>query len=312
MNSEQINALAREQITFGDEKIDAFRKGYLAALSASAEQQPVELQDIEQYRLQMAAISTAAIGYWKEGDGIHPDYDTVALRDVAKLYAKYDELFKAQASQPAALTDEQREKVCEAVAEALGEAYDCTRVWSAWSYNTMGPDDFALVAEDDSRVAEIADAAIKAVLSAASQPSAWNAAIEADLRKEVTDKAWAEYSMATQKDATLASISVHQLRTAIRLTLDDAIRALRQQAPADTLTWTKGFAPLPDFGEQLYVEKGQAPAVQEGKSYCGAKIELRYGSTSCGKEFHGTVMQCDKCESAASHPAPAQTGEKTK
>ena len=60
-----------------------------------AHQEPV-LQDIEQYRMQMAGISTAAIGYWKEGDGIHPDYDTLALRDVAKLYAKYDELYKAQ------------------------------------------------------------------------------------------------------------------------------------------------------------------------------------------------------------------------
>ena len=55
----------------------------------------VKLEDIEQYRLQMAGISTAAFGYWKEGDGIHPDYDTIALRDVARLYAKYDELYKA-------------------------------------------------------------------------------------------------------------------------------------------------------------------------------------------------------------------------
>jgi len=62
---------------------------------AQPEQAPV-LQDIEQYRLQMAGISTAAIGYWKEGDGIHPDYDTIALREVAKLYAKYDALYKAQ------------------------------------------------------------------------------------------------------------------------------------------------------------------------------------------------------------------------
>lgn len=54
------------------------------------------LQDIEQYRMQMAGICTAAIGYWKEGDGIHPDYDTLALRDVAKLYAKYDALYKTQ------------------------------------------------------------------------------------------------------------------------------------------------------------------------------------------------------------------------
>jgi hypothetical protein len=54
------------------------------------------LEDIEQYRLQMAGICTAAIGYWKEGDNINPDYNTLALRDVAKLYAKYDELYRAQ------------------------------------------------------------------------------------------------------------------------------------------------------------------------------------------------------------------------
>ena len=65
---------------------------------AQPEQEPV-LQDIEQYRLQMAGISTAAIGYWKETDSIHRDYDTLALRDVAKLYAKYDALYKAQPEQ---------------------------------------------------------------------------------------------------------------------------------------------------------------------------------------------------------------------
>ena len=60
------------------------------------------LHDIEQYRMQMAGISTAAIGYWKEGESIHPDYDTLALRDVAKLYAKYEELYKATHPVPAA------------------------------------------------------------------------------------------------------------------------------------------------------------------------------------------------------------------
>ena len=67
------------------------------------------LQDIEQYRIQMAGISTAAIGYWKEGEGIHPDYDTPALRDVAALYAKYETLYLR--SQPVrewvGLTDEE-------------------------------------------------------------------------------------------------------------------------------------------------------------------------------------------------------------
>jgi len=61
-------------------------------------QEPV-LHEIEQYRMQMAGISTAALGYWKEGDSIHPDYDTPALRDVAKLYAKYAALHAA--AQPA-------------------------------------------------------------------------------------------------------------------------------------------------------------------------------------------------------------------
>jgi hypothetical protein len=61
------------------------------------------------------------------------------------------------------LTDEQAEKVDEAIREALGDAYDCLRVWNAWSYGTMGPDDFSLVAEDSDRVAEIRNAAAVAL-----------------------------------------------------------------------------------------------------------------------------------------------------
>ena len=64
----------------------------------------------------------------------------------------------------AELDDQHREAVHQAVAEALGSgAYDCTRVWEAWSYGTMGSDDFVPVAEDGDRVAEIADAAIEAI-----------------------------------------------------------------------------------------------------------------------------------------------------
>ena len=61
---------------------------------------------------------------------------------------------------------EVRESVIEAIAEALGDAYDCTRVWSAWSYGTMSQDDFSLVAEDRSRLEEIADAAMLATAPA--------------------------------------------------------------------------------------------------------------------------------------------------
>ena len=65
-----------------------------------------------------------------------------------------------QIAEPAG--DELPESVIDAVAEALGDAYDCGRVWSAWSYGTMGPDDFSMVAEDAERVAEIARSAINA------------------------------------------------------------------------------------------------------------------------------------------------------
>jgi hypothetical protein len=53
-----------------------------------------------------------------------------------------------------------REKVRDAIAETLGDAMDCTRVWSAWSYGTMTQDDFAGIVDDESRLMEIVDAAI--------------------------------------------------------------------------------------------------------------------------------------------------------
>ena len=53
-----------------------------------------------------------------------------------------------------------KEKLNDAIAEALGSAYDCTRVWSAWGCGTMGPDDFDLVAEDDERMSEIIEAVV--------------------------------------------------------------------------------------------------------------------------------------------------------
>ena len=64
----------------------------------------VKLEDIEQYRMQMAGISSAAIGYWKEGDSIHPDYDTPALHDVALLYSNFDELYKKNCERGAYLS----------------------------------------------------------------------------------------------------------------------------------------------------------------------------------------------------------------
>jgi hypothetical protein len=68
------------------------------------------------------------------------------------------------------LSEGHREAIHQAVVEALGSgAYDCLRVWEAWGVGTMGPDDFALIAEDSDRVAEIADAAVKAFFDAATR-----------------------------------------------------------------------------------------------------------------------------------------------
>lgn len=59
-------------------------------------------------------------------------------------------------------TPTQMHAVRDAIAETLGDAYDCTRVWSAWGYGTMSSDDFVLVAEDDDRMHELTIAALDA------------------------------------------------------------------------------------------------------------------------------------------------------
>jgi len=41
--------------------------------------------------------------------------------------------------------------------DELGDAYDCTRVWSAWGYGTMGEDDFVPVLD---RLEELIDAIV--------------------------------------------------------------------------------------------------------------------------------------------------------
>lgn len=59
--------------------------------------------------------------------------------------------------------DAVRQAVMDAIADWLGDAMDCTRVREAWSYGTMSADDFRIIAEDESRLMEIADAAILAI-----------------------------------------------------------------------------------------------------------------------------------------------------
>lgn len=77
------------------------RYGYEAA-KAECEKEIAELKD--KHINQLAGVSTAALGYFKDGDSIYPDYDTVSLRDVTNLYAKYDALFKQCAELEAEVT----------------------------------------------------------------------------------------------------------------------------------------------------------------------------------------------------------------
>jgi hypothetical protein len=66
-------------------------------------------------------------------------------------------------------SDDTRERVRDAIAAALGEAMDCTRVWSAWVHGSMRESDFSVVANDDDRLEEIVDAALGAILAAKEQ-----------------------------------------------------------------------------------------------------------------------------------------------
>ncbi len=59
-------------------------------------------------------------------------------------------------------SDTNRDKLRDLIAEGLGDTYACTRVWSAWSYNTMTEDDFKPAWEDEEILYGIADAILKA------------------------------------------------------------------------------------------------------------------------------------------------------
>lgn len=91
-----------------------------------------------------------------------------AVSGLDRIIGKLDDASDhTPATEPCAPVGQQnealRQAVMDAIAAALGSAYDCTRVWSAWGVGTMGPDDFSLLADDADRVAELADAAVAAM-----------------------------------------------------------------------------------------------------------------------------------------------------
>lgn len=47
------------------------------------------------------------------------------------------------------MSEELRDKIREILTSNLGDSYFCTRVWSAWSHDTMTEDDFETVNESE-------------------------------------------------------------------------------------------------------------------------------------------------------------------
>ncbi|WP_426789174.1 DUF551 domain-containing protein [Achromobacter xylosoxidans] len=126
----------------------------------------------------------------------------------------------------------QKEAVMDAIADALGEAYDCTRVWHAWSYGTMGPDDFALVAADPSRVAEIATAAIAAMRPAPAAGDALDA---------VRYRFLLEKSTVSMGYASLCAFSAHNRDTDF-FSREEGLQALESAIDAAIAAQRKGDA----------------------------------------------------------------------
>ena len=65
-----------------------------------------------------------------------------------------------------------REEITEAVKGALDDALLCSRVWEAWTHNTMTEDDFSQASDNEEFVEQIVDAVIAALPSAFAVPSA--------------------------------------------------------------------------------------------------------------------------------------------
>lgn len=62
------------------------------------------------------------------------------------------------------ITEDQKSRIRDELQQTLGDSYDCTRAWCAWSYGTMTEDDFIHIAEDYDRIEEITEAVTQAIL----------------------------------------------------------------------------------------------------------------------------------------------------
>lgn len=104
----------------------------IPALVAEVKRMREEAKGREELRIrQLAAISTAALGYLKEGEVIEDCLWTAALHDVIALYEKYNRLFvnESQATDNAL---EEAAKICDRlkVAECLARQDEDDDIWN--------------------------------------------------------------------------------------------------------------------------------------------------------------------------------------
>lgn len=163
-----IAAHLPHDVTIEDE--DATMKALHGELAADTVLQMIDLAE----RALLAAAPNPAVALepwapseeqfeqWRARHGLHHSHNE-AFYDAASLYLEATPPALAGSQVQAAGDTSLEDRVRDAVAAALGEAMDCTRVWSAWSYGTMGPDDFSVVANDDDRLDEIVQAALTAM-----------------------------------------------------------------------------------------------------------------------------------------------------
>lgn len=84
------------------------------------------------------------------------------MEEGAIQLVQFDEPNSAPAA-PQADEIDLRERLRDALTDALGEALDCTRVWSAWGVGTMSQNDFAPIADDAERIEGLVEAALSAI-----------------------------------------------------------------------------------------------------------------------------------------------------
>jgi len=200
-------------------------------------------------------------------------------RVIGNLDAAPNHMPATKACAPVEQQDEAlRPGVRDALAAALGSAYDCTRVWSAWGVGTMGPDDFRLIADDADRVSDLADAAIAAMRSAATNVQG-HTQDERTFEDELERAYW-------EMDARIKGLGKHKGRP---------------QPDRDAFKWAiRGMAcrptSVPTLATSIFGEKigraldGSGPTADEAQSAVAREVQAELRPPAADAE------KCPECE----------------